>query len=474
MLWTVEDILAATGGDLVCGDPRQSFGGLAIDSRAIAAGEAFVAIRGAAHDGHAFVGAVLAAGVRGLVVSAEGAAAAAAVARAKGGIACIAVTDTTRALGDLGAFHRRRLPAAVVAVTGSNGKTTTRRMIAGVLAQRFTVLEPERNLNNQIGVPLTIFRLTAEHQWAVLELGTNMPGEIARLAEICTPDIGVITNIGPAHLEGLGSLEGVLREKGALVAGLAPAGRAVLNADDPLLRKLAAGATAGGLRYGLAPETDIRAEGMRESAAGIDFELTLPGGRTPVHLDAWGRFMVHNALAAAAVGHLSGLSAEEIRRGLAAFTPVAGRMRVRPLAGGVSLIDDTYNANPASMAAALTALESLRGAGRGIFVAGEMRELGPDAAEMHRDTGRVAGRTGISRLYACGPFASEVAGGARETGLAAAAIVTGTRAEIAAALRTDLRPGDWVLVKGSRAAGMEAVVAALEHGSADPQPPSGV
>ncbi len=471
MPWTVEDILAATGGELVCGDRRQAFGGLSIDSRTIAADEAFIAIRGGTHDGHAFVDKVIDAGIRGLIVAGDGAGEAIAAARAQGRTACVAVADTTRALGDLGAFHRRRSPAAVAAVTGSNGKTSTRRMIAGILSQRFSVLEPERNLNNQIGLPLTLLRLTRQHQWAVLELGTNMPGEIARLAEICTPDIGVITNIGPAHLEGLGSLEGVLREKAALLAGLAPGGRAVLNADDPRLRQLTT-APLPPVGYGLAPGLDVRAERVQEGAAGIDFELQLFGERTAVHLNALGRFMVHNALAAAAVGHLTGFSAEEIREGLARFSPVAGRMQLCPITGGIRLIDDTYNANPDSMGAALRALQSLRGADRGVFVAGEMRELGPDSAAMHRETGRMAGRTGIHRLYACGPFAAEVAEGAREAGLTADSVVTGSRGAITRALLADLRPGDWVLVKGSRAAGMEEVVAALKKGFADPKPPT--
>ncbi len=470
MTWTVDDIVAATGGELLCGERHRVFGGVSIDSRTIAPGELFVAIRGEVHDGHAFVGTVLDAGVGGVLVAADRAGEAAA--QARGRAACIAVADTTRALGDLGAFHRRRSPAAVVAVTGSNGKTSTRRMIAGVLSQRFTVLEPERNLNNQIGLPLTLFRLAPRHQWAVLELGTNTPGEIARLAEICTPDIGVITNIGPAHLEGLGSLEGVLREKAALLEGLAPEGRAVLNADDPRLGQLTAGTSQPPVRYGLAPGSEIRAERVREGATGIDFELRLPGGHTTVHLNAWGRFMVHNALAAAAVGTLIGLTGEEIRRGLAGFSPVAGRMHLCRLSGGIRLIDDTYNANPDSMAAALAALQSLRGAGRGLFVAGEMRELGPAAAALHRDTGRTAGRSGVHRLYACGPFAAEMAAGARETGLTAEAVVTGSRGEITRALLADLRPGDWVLIKGSRAAGMEAVVAALKQGSVDPKPPA--
>ena len=201
----------------------------------------------------------------------------------------------------------------VVAITGSNGKTSTRRMTAAVLSRRFEVLEPERNLNNQIGVPLTLFRLEERHQWAVLELGTSLPGEIARLAEICRPDIAVVTNVGPAHLERLGSLEGVAAEKGALVAGLAPGGRAVLNADDPRVAAMAAGLGENALRFGLAETARVRAAAVTETAAGVAFDLLVGGAGPRVRLNAHGRVMVHNALAAAAVGNLLGLSPEDIR-----------------------------------------------------------------------------------------------------------------------------------------------------------------
>jgi len=298
----------ATGAELVCGDGRQRFTGISIDSRTIAAGQLFVAIRGDVHDGHRFVPDVLDRGVRGLLVDCRHLGTLPEAARTAGRLTCAAVADTTRALGELGAFHRNRSRAAVIAVTGSNGKTSTRRMIAAVLSHRFRVLEADRNLNNQIGVPLTLFRITPEHEWAILEFGTNMPGEIARLAQIGTPEIGVITNIGPAHLEGLGSLEGILAEKSALLFGLRAGGRAVLNADDPRLRKLAHGPDPQTLLFGLSADAAVRAARVQDAAAGLDFELMLPAESVRVHLDAHGRFMVQNALAAAAVGHLLGLS----------------------------------------------------------------------------------------------------------------------------------------------------------------------
>lgn len=466
-MWTVQDILEATGGELVAGDRDQRFSSIAIDSRRIAAAEVFVAIRGEVHDGHGFIPDVLDRGVRGLVVGRSRVGELSSGLRQAQRIACVAVTDTTRALGDLGAYHRKRSRAAVIAITGSNGKTSTRRMAAEVVSRRFAVLEPVKNLNNQIGVPLTLFELTPRHEWAVLELGTNRPGEIARLAEICAPNVGLITNIGPAHLEGLGSLEGVLAEKGALLAGLAPGGRAVLNADDPRLRRLAGECGAEALLFGLAADAAVRADRIEETARGIDFELALPGQREAVHLNAHGRFMVHNALAAAAVGQLLGLSGEDIRRGLEGFTPVHGRMSVSALAGGIHLIDDTYNANPASMEAAIATLNHLRGDARGLLVIGDMRELGPASAARHRDMGRLAARTGVFKLLACGDFAAAVATGAREGGMAPADIVTGSQADIGAILLRELKAGDWVLVKGSRAMSMEAIVNAIRQWAED-------
>jgi UDP-N-acetylmuramoyl-tripeptide--D-alanyl-D-alanine ligase len=462
MQGTFHDILEATGGRLVQGPAGTAFAGLSIDSRTIAPGEAFVAIRGEVHDGHRFLPQVLSGpSAAGVVVAADRLDALAGTLGAHPQAACVAVADTTRALGDIAARHRRRCPAAVVAITGSNGKTSTRRMTAAVLARRFTVLEPARNLNNQIGVPLTLFRLEPRHQWAVLELGTSLPGEIARLAEICRPDVAVVTNVGPAHLERLGSLEGVAAEKGALVAGLAPGGRAVLNADDPRVAAMAAGLGGDALTFGLAESAGVRAGAIRETPAGIEFDLLLGGAAVRVRLNAFGRVMVHNALAAAAVGTLLGLAPEEIRAGLESFRPVPGRMGLTALPGGVHLIDDTYNANPASMRAAVETLAALRGPGRALLVTGDMRELGPEAARLHRELGRLAAEAGVDRLFVCGGHAADVAAGAIAAGMPAAAIAAGARDEIRDALLAAVRPGDWVLIKGSRAMGMETIVRAL-------------
>jgi UDP-N-acetylmuramoyl-tripeptide--D-alanyl-D-alanine ligase len=468
MPWTLADIVAATGGDLLEAGPSRGIRGISIDSRTLVPGELYVAIRGEVHDGHRFIPDVIARGAAGLLIDRRECDTLPAGAVAAERVACVAVADTTRALGDLAAFHRNRMPAGVIAITGSNGKTSTRRMTAAVVSRRFRTLEADRNLNNQIGLPLTLLRLASEHEWAVVELGTNRPGEIARLAEICTPDIGLITNIGPAHLEGLGSLEGVFTEKSSLVRGLRRGGRAVLNADDPRLAGLLTEMGGSALGFGLGPEAAVRAIGVRHGAQGVDFELVLPRERSPVHLSAFGRFMVHNALAAASVGLLLDLPAADIAAGLARFTPVAGRLDVSEPGGGIGLIDDTYNANPASLQAALEVLASLQGANRALLAVGDMRELGAAAPAIHREMGRLSAAIGVDRIFVCGDFSAEVAAGARAAGMPSAAVTTGSRAQIQAALLSELKAGDWVLVKGSRVMGMDHVVRAIRHWAADP------
>ena len=460
--WTTQEVLDATGGDLLCGDLRRPFSRVSIDSREISPRDFFFAICGESHDGHGFAGSVIDQGVRGLVINRQKAEHLPLAAWEAKNVTCIAVADTTRALGALATFNRRRAKVSVVAITGSNGKTTTRKLTAAVVARQFNTLATAGNFNNQIGLPLTLLGLSPHHQWAVVELGTNNPGEIARLTEICSPDIGVITNIGPAHLEGLGSLDGVMREKGDLIKGLGPNGKAVLNADDSRALQLARQTRHTVLLYGQSKEATIRAEEIKEDAQTISFLLIFGRESIAVQLNSPGRYMISNALAAAAVGYLLGIPAAMIKSGLESFKPVAGRMNICLLPNGVNMIDDTYNANPESMAAALATLQQMRTGGRGIFVAGDMLELGAQAPELHRQVGAMAVRTEVDRLYACGEHAALVMAGAHKEGMPAAETITGSRQEIIEDLKGWLQPGDWVLVKGSRGMAMEKVVQGLK------------
>lgn len=459
--WTAGQIVEAVRGRLCCGDPALPFAGVAIDSRTVEPDRFFVALVGEVHDGHRFVAEVAEKGIRGFVVSEDRLSDLPLSTLRETGAACVAVPDTTRALGDLAAYHRGRSAASVVAITGSNGKTSTRRMTAAVVATRFETLSTRGNYNNEIGLPLTLLSLRPEHQWAVLELGMNHFGEIRRLGTICTPEVGVITNIGPAHLEGVGSIEGVAEAKAELLETVRTGGTVVLNADDSRVMALADRSHHATLTFGLDEGAAVRAAKVDVMPAEIGFELIIEGERQRVRLRTGAPFMVSNALAAAAVGRVLGIGLSDIARGLSRYHAVDNRMRRLALAGDIVVLDDTYNANPASMAAAVQTLVEATGPGRKIAVFGDMLELGDNAERLHEELGVLAAQSGLERLYATGDHAAAVAEGAARAGLAAGSIRTGTKEEIVRDLLRQLRDGDRILVKGSRGMKMETVVAAV-------------
>lgn len=459
--WTTTQILTATGGSRVAGNGDAVFSGIGIDSRTIDPDHLFVAIAGEVHDGHRFVDDVLDRGLKG-VIAGEAHLPRLPLERMRAdGIVCVAVADTTRALGDLARFNRRRGSLKVLAVTGSNGKTSTRMFMERVVSETFATLGTRGNLNNHIGLPLTLLRLAPDHRVAVLELGMNHAGEITRLGRICEPDVGVITNVGPAHLEGLGSIEQVALAKAELLQTIRPGGTAILNADDPRVAAMAHGLDHPVVSFGTSPDAMVRAEDIRHIDTGLAFLLTTPSGRMPVTLTSPVRAMVSNALAAAAAGEVMGVPLEHIRAGIESFTPLAGRMGIRTPGRDIRLVDDTYNANPSSMAAAIESMAGMRASRRTIAVLGDMLELGPQSAELHRSVGRLVGEARIDRLYAAGDFASAVAEGARERHMAAEYIFCGTKEAIIDRLTHALRPGDLILVKGSRGMAMEQVVQAI-------------
>ena len=463
--WTPDAILEATGGELLFGRPDRDFAGIAIDSRTIESDQFFVAIRGEVHDGHTFAQTVLEQGTGGIMIDRAHVDQQPDFSRYADRALGIVVKDTTQALGALAAYHQRRCPASVIAITGSNGKTTTRAMTSAVVSQAFTTLSTIGNYNNEIGVPLSLLKLEPQHTWAVLELGMNHLGEISRLAQICDPHVGVITNVAPAHLEGLDTIEGVAQAKGELLDHVRSGGTVILNQDDPHVAAMAQRTSHTKLWYGLTEAAQVFATEVNTSPQGSAFALHLPGATAQVMLPIPGAFMVGNALAAAAVGHHLGLTIAQIKAGLEQFKPVAGRLNIQTLENGITLIDDTYNANPGSMKAALTTLQTLKGSQRSIFVAGDMLELGRQAAALHREIGAFAARSGIAALFATGPLAMHVADGARDGGLAQASIHIGEQTEIAQRLQQFARRGDWVLIKGSRGMRMENVVASFKRGA---------
>jgi len=455
--FTVQDIVRATQGALVAGDLVVPVTGVSIDSRGLGVGEAFFAIRGYRLDGHAFLGEAASRGAACLVVHALHD-------DVPANVPLVLVEDTTKALGALAAYHRARFSVPVVAVTGSNGKTTTKELIAGVLGTRWQVLKPTASFNNQWGLPLTLLRLGAEHEALVIEIGSQHPGEIAALAALAKPTVAVVTTVAHAHTEFLGSLDDVRTEKSALVRAVGADGRVALNADDPRVAGMARDSRVPVITYGLSPTAQVRATGdVLEEGRGLTFTLESGGVRAPVTLAFAGRHNVTNALAAAAAGVALGWPLDEIARGLGEARPVAGRCVWRD-AGGVRILDDTYNANPVSVRAALDTVATRRGAdasaGRLVVVLGDMLELGAITDEAHQEMGRAVRATGADEFVGVGRHARLAVETARAAGLGHAHHAT-TFEDTVAHLLKRLAPGDVVLVKGSRGMRMERVVDAL-------------
>jgi len=447
-MFTLEQAADWVGGRLL--GAAVPIEGVTIDSRRARPGELFVALRGERFDGHDYLPQAQAAGAVAALVTRPVA----------GGLPQVLVEDTRVGLGRLAAGWRGCLPGRVVALTGSNGKTTCKEMIAAILGQVGRVVATQGNLNNDLGMPLTLLRARDEAH-LVLEMGANHAGEIAYLTALATPDLGLITNAGRAHLEGFGSEEGVARAKGEIVSGL-PAGRpVVVPADSPwtgLWRELAGSRPL--ITFGLTAEAEIRSDPEAMSSVWDEggfrtaFLAETPWGRFPLAIFLTGRHNVRNALAAVAVAGTLGIAPEAIAAGLAGVRPVAGRLQPRAGQRGLRLIDDTYNANPDSVGAAVEVLAAQ--SGRRWLVLGDLAELGPESGELHRAVGEMARRAGLDHLVAVGPLSR----------LAAVAFGAGgmsftDRDAMLAALQGPFGAGDLVLVKGSRSAGMEQVVQAL-------------
>ncbi|MEK6726088.1 MAG: UDP-N-acetylmuramoyl-tripeptide--D-alanyl-D-alanine ligase [Deltaproteobacteria bacterium] len=459
---TWDEIIKGINGKLVYGQPEGTFSGVSTDSRSIKTGEFFIPLTGENFDGHNFVETALQKGACGAIVGGRQQRLTSHVSRLTGFI--IEVEDTLMALGDIARLWRERHPIPVIAITGSNGKTTTKEMVALIFSQKFRVLKTEGNLNNLIGLPLTVLKIDDSHEVAVLELGMNSFGEIARLSEICRPDIALITNVGSGHLEGLGSIEGVAKAKGEILEGLKADGTFVVNVDDPYIREIAKGWDGNLVTFGLnRPDADVKTLLIDYSCcygSGVAISMHLKEKPLSVKLMGLGLHNVYNATAAAAVGLAVGISPEEIKKGLEGWRPFKGRFELHRLDCGVNLIDDTYNANPNSVAMALKTLADVKGAGRGIAVLGDMLELGVYAEEAHYEIGKKAAATGVDCLFLMGPLSSiHTSRGARDGGMDEGQIVICSDYKDASGhVNPILTGGDWVLVKGSRGMAMEKVV----------------
>lgn len=452
--FTSEEIIQATGARLLKPAASVSFSDVCTDTRAIAKGSLFVAFKGTSFNGHDFVDKALAAGAAGAIVSEVRP-------EYEGMTAPIFVAaDTLKAYQDLARFHRRRFAIPVVAVTGSVGKTSTRNMIATVLSEKYRVLQTEKNFNNEIGLPKTLLQLTPDHEACVVEMGMRGLGQIAELAAIGEPTIGVVTNVGKSHIELLGSQENIAKAKAELVQALDEKGTAVLNGDDPFVRPMTALCKGKTVLYGTDDQAAVRADHIVCDQQGVRFHCSGAGQSFDVSVPVIGGHNVYNALAAIAVGQLTGLSAAEIQRGLASYHGMAMRQELLHI-GPYTFINDTYNANPASMAEAIRTLDLLT-KGRKIAVLGGMGELGDWAKREHEAIGRLVAQTGLDALITMGDLAKDIAQSAKAAGMTAV-YTTDTHEQAARQLKELLHDGDTVLLKGSRSFAMEKILPYFER-----------
>ncbi|MFL0796809.1 MAG: UDP-N-acetylmuramoyl-tripeptide--D-alanyl-D-alanine ligase [Cellvibrionaceae bacterium] len=420
------------------------------DTRTIQAGDIFVALRGDNFDGHNFVAKAVDAGAAGIVVDHE---------VDDITVPQLIVADTTKALGLIASAYRDQFTCPVVAITGSSGKTSVKEMLHSILSQEGEVLATRGNLNNHIGVPLTLFEMNDEHRFAVVEMGASGGGEIGYLCGLAKPDVAMVNNVMPAHLEGFGSVDGIAKAKGEIYNGLSSEGVAIFNLDEPFSSQWQEANKAKAITYGFGESATVHASDIKLSASGSEFKLTVACEMAPAALSVPGKHNIANALAASACACALGLNADEIAKGLANFSSVKGRLQqVRGLKGEV-VIDDSYNANPGSVKAGIDVLATMPG--KKVFIFGGMGELGDDAERLHREIGEYAAEKKIDELWVCGLNATDVADGFSLDDQYAE-LFTSRDDLIASYLASERDKDTAVLVKGSRSTRMDLVVAAIK------------
>src|SRR6266699_5748424 len=437
------------GAPVSSGDGQVSVDKVSTDSRTVKRGELFVALRGENFDGHKFVESAARAGAVGAIVDLTWSG------KVPENFALIRAEDTLQAYQKLAAKYRKSLSLKVIAITGSNGKTSTKDFVASVLGRRFRVTKTEGNFNNHVGLPRTMLEAKSQDEVAVWEIGMNHPGEIETLAKLAAPDTAIITNVGVAHIEFMGSREAIAAEKSALAQAVGPEGTVILNADDPFSKGIAPCTSAKVVLAGTT-EGAVRASEITQSANGTDFTILEGAHRCRAQLPVPGLHMVQNALLGVAAGRIFGLSLEDCAAGLAAAPLTKARLQIKEI-HGVQFIDDSYNANPDSMKAALHTLVELDADGKRVAVLGEMRELGSESEHCHREVGETAAALGVDHLIAIGSVAAAIASAAEHAGLRNSRTVN-SPTEAAEILSEIAASGDLVLIKGSRAARTERVM----------------
>lgn len=451
--FTLEAILAAVGGTIVQSSPAQEFNNIQIDSRKVQSGDLFIALTGERFDGHDFLSQVALRGAAAAVVMKEVA--------IPSELGLIRVADTLEALGAIARLQRRKFNIPVIAITGSNGKTTTKDLIAAVLEQQLMITKTEANFNNEIGLPLTLLKITQASQAVVVEMGMRGLGQIRSLAAFAEPELAVITNVGLTHLELLGSQENIGRAKAELVEALPQNGVAILNGDDPIVRQMTALNKGRSVLFGIDQiGLDYRADEIRMSSSGSTFKVYYKGGFLEVQLPLPGKHNILNALAAIAVGRELGIEPERIKKGLAQPELTGKRLHIIERNEYV-IIDDTYNASPTSVKASLEVLINTIGK-RKIAVLADMLELGPTAVPIHQEIGKYASTIGVDYLFGFGDLGREYVAG-YQSAMQGTAQHFSTKTALIAQLRSMLHPNDVILIKGSRGMKMEEVVAAISE-----------
>jgi UDP-N-acetylmuramoyl-tripeptide--D-alanyl-D-alanine ligase len=472
MRWTIAQVAGVLVVRQAAGlDPLARVAGVSIDSRRIRAGELFIAIHGPSHDGHNYLAEVFGGGAIAAVVAAAKLEQVPEALRVK----CIVVEDTFIALKQLARAVREAWGGKIAGVTGSVGKTTTKEILAALLGTRFRVLRSEGNFNNEYGLPLTLFKLEETHQAAVLEMGMSRRGELSRLAEIARPDVGVVTRVSPAHLEFFASVDEIALAKRELIEGLnGKSSTAVLNADDPRVAAFGAFAPGRVLTYGIERPAFFRAENIEDRGAlGTTFDYVSPEGRVRVELALPGRHVIANALASLAAASVWGIGNAEAAAVLPTLRPPSMRGELLRFSNGAALINDSYNSSPAALQAMTALLAATPGFKRRILAAGEMRELGATSAQLHREAGAFAAKTGaIDWIVGVEGDAAQLLEGACSAGVQRERLkFFASSADAVGFVQELLQPGDLLLVKGSRGVKMEKIVEALltQHGAAGAQ-----
>lgn len=455
-----QTILKAIKGSLVFGEADASVDGISINSRLAKPGELFFCIKGETFDGHDFIKDAISKGVAGIIFSDKEKFSAGQM--NSGSLFAIEVEDTLRALQDLAFFHRKQYPVRVVGVTGSNGKSTTKEMIAAIAETSGSTLKNKGNLNNHIGLPLSLFELNKTHELAVLEMGMSAAGEIRRLAEIALPEIGVITNIFPAHLVELKNTRAVQAAKGELFESLGKDGTAVVNADDPMVFELAEKLRSRVITFGIDQPADITATDISfRKNTGFDFTVNLFGEKFPIYLPFISFGSIYNSLAAIATGHALGISKEKISEGIEKSVHLSQRGKVL-LHNSMTILDDSYNANPGSMKDALKTLDRFEVDGEKFFVIGDMLELGDFSETAHVDLGKEIAKSSADYLITVGELANLAAQSARKIGMKKDKVASfENHQEAADFLSSHISTGDFILVKGSRSSRMEKIIEIL-------------